>query len=115
MFFFKLPDAFVFCLREFLLRYLSPVSYTHLDVYKRQVTDGAVLPILHLNGYKISNPTIFSRISHEEVENFFKGCGWKPYFVEGDDPMTMHKKMAETMDTVIEEIKACLLYTSRCV
>ena len=70
------------------------------------VTDGAVLPILHLNGYKISNPTIFSRISHEEVENFFKGCGWKPYFVEGDDPMTMHKKMAETMDTVIEEIKA---------
>ena len=70
------------------------------------VTDGAVLPILHLNGYKISNPTIFSRISHEEVENFFKGCGWKPYFVEGDDPMTMHKKMAETMDPVIEEIKA---------
>ena len=70
------------------------------------ITDGAVLPILHLNGYKISNPTIFSRISHEEVESFFKGCGWKPYFVEGDDPMTMHKKMAETMDTVIEEIKA---------
>ena len=69
-------------------------------------SDGAVLPILHMNGYKISNPTIFSRISHEEVENFFKGCGWKPYFVEGDDPMTMHKKMAETMDTVIEEIKA---------
>ena len=70
------------------------------------ITDGAVLPILHLNGYKISNPTIFSRISHEELESYFKGCGWKPYFVEGDDPMTMHKKMAETMDTVIEEIKA---------
>ena len=70
------------------------------------ITDGAVLPILHLNGYKISNPTIFSRLSHEELECFFKGCGWKPYFVEGDDPMTMHKKMAETMDTVIEEIKA---------
>ena len=70
------------------------------------ITDGAVLPILHLNGYKISNPTIFSRISHEEVENFFKGCGWKPYFVEGDDPMTMHRKMAETMDACIEEIKA---------
>ena len=69
------------------------------------ITDGAVLPILHLNGYKISNPTIFSRLSHEELECFFKGCGWKPYFVEGDDPMTMHKKMAETMDTVIEEIK----------
>lgn len=69
------------------------------------VTDGAVLPILHLNGYKISNPTIFSRISHEEIEDFFKGCGWKPYFVEGDDPMTMHKKMAETLDVIIEEIK----------
>lgn len=70
------------------------------------VTDGAVLPILHLNGYKISNPTIFSRIPHDEIKSFFEGCGWKPYFVEGDDPMTMHKKMAETMDTVIEEIKA---------
>ena len=70
------------------------------------ITDGAVLPILHLNGYKISNPTIFSRIPHDEIKSFFEGCGWKPYFVEGDDPMTMHKKMAETMDTVIEEIKA---------
>ena len=70
------------------------------------INDGAVLPILHLNGYKISNPTIFSRISHEEIESFFKGCGWEPYFVEGDDPMTMHKLMAETMDTVIEKIKA---------
>ena len=70
------------------------------------ITDGAVLPILHLNGYKISNPTILSRIPHEELESYFKGCGWKPYFVEGDDPMTMHRQMAETMDTVIEEIKA---------
>ena len=65
-----------------------------------------MLPILHLNGYKISNPTIFSRISHDEIESFFHGCGWKPYFVEGDDPMTMHRKMAETVDTVIEEIHA---------
>ena len=70
------------------------------------ITDGAVLPILHLNGYKIANPTIFARISHEELQKFFEGCGWKPYFVEGDDPMTMHRKMAETMDVVIEEIKA---------
>ena len=70
------------------------------------INDGAVLPILHLNGYKISNPTIFSRISHEEIESFFKGCGWEPYFVEGDDPMTMHKLMAETMDTGIEKLKA---------
>ncbi len=70
------------------------------------IGDGAVLPILHLNGYKIANPTIFGRLSHVELENFFAGCGWKPYFVEGEDPMEMHRKMAETMDVVIEEIKA---------
>ena len=68
--------------------------------------DGAVLPILHLNGYKISNPTIFARMTHEQIEAYFKGCGWKAYFVEGDDPMTMHRLMAETMDTVVEEIHA---------
>ncbi len=70
------------------------------------IGDGAVLPILHLNGYKIANPTIFARMSHDEIVSFFKGCGWEPYFVEGDDPMTMHKLMAETMDTVIEKIRA---------
>ena len=69
------------------------------------VTDGAVLPILHLNGYKIANPTIFARISNEEIIDFFHGCGWEPYFVEGEEPMAMHKKMAETMDIVIEKIK----------
>ena len=67
---------------------------------------GAVLPILHLNGYKISNPTVLARISHEELEHFFDGCGWKPYFVEGSDPMEMHRKMAEALDTVMDEIKA---------
>ena len=70
------------------------------------ITDGAVLPVLNLNGYKISNPTVFSRIPHEELESFFVGCGWEPIFVEGDDPMTMHKLMAEAMDTAIEKIKA---------
>ncbi len=78
----------------------------HSNKFLNPVTDGAVLPILHLNGYKISNPTIFSRIPHEEIESFFKGCGWKPYFVEGDEPMDMHRKMAEAMDKAIEEIKA---------
>ena len=68
------------------------------------VGDGAVLPILHLNGYKISNPTVFGRMTHEEIESFFKGCSWKPYFVEGDAPMTMHAKMADTLDIVINEI-----------
>ena len=69
------------------------------------VSDGAVLPIFHLNGYKIANPTIFARMSHEEIVDFFHGCGWEPYFVEGSEPMDMHRKMAETMDTVIERIK----------
>ena len=68
-------------------------------------TDGAVLPILHLNGYKISNPTIFSRISKKEITNFFTGLGWKPYFVEGNDPMTMHTEMAKSLDRIIQEIK----------
>jgi len=70
------------------------------------ITDGAVLPIMHLNGYKIANPTVFARMSHQEIVDFFHGNGWEPYFVEGDDPMTMHKLMAETLDTVIEKIKA---------
>lgn len=78
----------------------------HSNKFLNPITDGAVLPILDLNGYKISNPTIFSRISHEEIESFFIGCGWKPYFVEGNDPMIMHEKMANTMDKVIEEIKS---------
>jgi xylulose-5-phosphate/fructose-6-phosphate phosphoketolase len=67
-------------------------------------SDGAVLPILHLNGYKISNPTVLARVEHEELEQFIRGCGWTPYFVEGDDPDTMHELMASTMETVVEEI-----------
>ena len=69
------------------------------------VSDGAVLPILHLNGFKISNPTILSRIEPEELEQFLRGCGWTPYFVEGDDPMTMHKLMAETVERAVCEIR----------
>ena len=69
------------------------------------VTDGAVLPILHLNGFKISNPTILSRIEPEELEHFLLGCGWTPYFVEGDDPETMHRLMADTLDQVIDDIR----------
>ena len=69
------------------------------------VTDGAVLPILHLNGYKISNPTILARIEHEELEQFFKGTGWTPLFVEGDDPEKMHELMAATLDKAIDSIK----------
>ena len=69
-------------------------------------TDGTVLPILHLNGYKIANPTIFARISREELEAFFKGCGWHPYFVEGSEPADMHQKMAAALDAAVAAIKA---------
>src|SRR5450631_2273445 len=69
------------------------------------ISDGAVLPILHLNGYKISNPTILSRIEREELEQFLRGCGWTPHFVEGDDPEKMHQLMAGTLDRAIESIR----------
>jgi xylulose-5-phosphate/fructose-6-phosphate phosphoketolase len=78
----------------------------HSNKFLNPVTDGAVLPILHLNGYKIANPTVLARISHEELESLFVGYGHKPYFVEGSDPETMHELMAETLDNVIAEIKA---------
>ncbi len=77
----------------------------HSNKFLNPVTDGVVLPILHLNGYKISNPTILARISNEELEQLFFGYGWNPYFLEGDDPKQMHQKMAAVLDTVIEEIK----------
>lgn len=70
------------------------------------VTDGAVLPILHLNGFKISNPTILSRQTHEEITAYFRGMGWEPFFVEGNDPEQMHPAMAEALDTIIERIAA---------
>jgi len=69
------------------------------------ITDGAVLPILHLNGFKISNPTVLARIEHEELEQFFCGCGWMPYFVEGNEPEKMHELMATTLDKVIDDIR----------
>ncbi|MEP7347703.1 MAG: hypothetical protein ABI877_20705, partial [Gemmatimonadaceae bacterium] len=69
------------------------------------ITDGAVLPILHLNGYKISNPTVLARIEHDELEQFLRGCGWTPYFVEGDEPELMHQLMAATLDRAIEDIQ----------
>ena len=77
-----------------------------LNKFVNPKTDGAVLPILHLNGYKIANPTVLARISHEELESFFRGCGWEPRFVEGSDPAEMHRKMADAMDECIEKILA---------
>lgn len=77
----------------------------HSNKFINPKTDGAVLPILHLNGYKISNPTILARIDKKQLKKLFEGYGWKPYFVEGDDPMQMHKKMAKIMDKCINKIK----------
>jgi len=78
----------------------------HSNKFLNPVTDGAVLPVLHLNGYKIANPTILSRISPEELESLFLGYGWVPYVVEGDDPKVMHPKMAAVMEHCITEIRA---------
>ena len=77
----------------------------HSNKFLNPATDGAVLPILHLNGYKIANPSLLARISHDELDQLLRGYGWTPYFVEGDDPETMHQLMAGTLETVIEEIK----------
>lgn len=77
----------------------------HSNKFLNPVRDGAVLPILHLNGYKINNPTILSRISHDELESLLRGYGWTPYFVEGDDPNTMHQTMAATMERCVLEIR----------
>ncbi len=68
------------------------------------ITDGAVLPILHLNGYKISNPTVLARIDHDELDQYLRGCGWTPHFVEGDVPEVMHQLMAGTLDQAIGDI-----------
>src|ERR1700722_17475388 len=69
------------------------------------VTDGAVLPILHLNGYKISNPTVLARIGDDELAQFLRGCGWNPHFVEGHEPAQMHQLMAATLESAIEDIR----------
>lgn len=78
----------------------------HSNKFLNPIHDGAVLPILHLNGYKIANPTILARISHDELKNLFTGYGYKPYFVEGSEHEPMHRLMARTMDKAVAEIKS---------
>ena len=78
----------------------------HSNKFLNPARDGAVLPILHLNGYKIANPTVLARISHEELADLFRGYGYEPHFVEGDDPETMHPLLAATLDTVYATIRA---------
>src|SRR6202167_2541948 len=76
----------------------------HSNKFLNPATDGAVLPILHLNGYKIANPTILARISREELDQLLRGYGWAPIYVEGHEPMTMHRAMAATLDLAVEQI-----------
>jgi len=77
----------------------------HSNKFLNPIRDGAVLPILHLNGYKIANPTLLARISPEELEDLFKGYGWTPYVVEGEDPELMHQKMAATVENCVQQIR----------
>jgi xylulose-5-phosphate/fructose-6-phosphate phosphoketolase len=77
----------------------------HSNKFLNPVHDGAVLPILHLNGYKIANPTVLARISHAELEELFRGYGYNPYFVDGEKPEQVHQLMAATLDTIVAEIK----------
>jgi len=100
------PDLVVACVIGDGEAETGPLATSwHSNKFLNAASDGAVLPILHLNGYKIANPTILARITKEELESLLRGYGWTPYYVEGDDPATMHKAMASTLDTVVEEIK----------
>jgi xylulose-5-phosphate/fructose-6-phosphate phosphoketolase len=100
------PDLIVACVVGDGEAETGPLATAwHSNKFLNPIHDGAVLPILQLNGYKIANPTVLARISHQELENLFLGYGYQPYFVEGSDPETMHQLMAATLDTVIAEIK----------
>src|SRR5579872_1100478 len=100
------PDLVVCCVVGDGESETGPLAASwHSNKFLNPVHDGAVLPILHLNGYKIANPTVPARISREELDQFLRGCGWVPHFVEGDDPPRMHQLMAAAMDQVIGDIR----------
>jgi xylulose-5-phosphate/fructose-6-phosphate phosphoketolase len=100
------PDLVVACVVGDGEAETGPLATSwHSNKFLNPATDGAVLPILHLNGYKIANPTVLARISHEELEHLFVGYGYTPYFVEGDDPTTMHRAMAATLDSIADHIR----------
>jgi xylulose-5-phosphate/fructose-6-phosphate phosphoketolase len=100
------PDLIVACVVGDGEAETGPLATAwHSNKFLNPLSDGVVLPILHLNGYKISNPTVLARISHEELEQLFRGYGWTPYFVEGDDPETMHQRMAYILDQATEDIR----------
>ena len=98
-----IPDLIVACVVGDGEAETGPLATSwHGNKFLNPATDGAVLPILHLNGYKIANPTILARIPRDELEKLFVGYGYKPNFVEGDDPATMHQLMAATLDMVLD-------------
>lgn len=100
------PDLIVACVVGDGEAETGPLATAwHSNKFINPVRDGAVLPILHLNGYKIANPTLLSRIPHEELAALFQGYGYEPFFVEGSDPTEMHQKMAATLDTCYERIR----------
>jgi len=100
------PDLVVACIVGDGEAETGPLATAwHSNKFLNPITDGAVLPILHLNGYKIANPTILARIPHEELEQLLRGYGWNPYFVEGDEPEKMHQLMASVVEKSILEIK----------
>ena len=99
------PDLIVACVVGDGEAETGPLATSwHSNKFLNPATDGAVLPILHLNGYKIANPTLMARIPREELESLFVGYGYKPYWVEGSDPVDVHQQMAGTMDAAIAEI-----------
>src|SRR5262245_35242879 len=101
------PDLFVTCVVGDGEAETGPLATGwHSNKFLSPAADGAVLPILHLNGYKIANPTVLARISHEELDHLFRGYGYTPHFVEGDDPQAMHQLMAGTLDAIVEEIRS---------
>jgi xylulose-5-phosphate/fructose-6-phosphate phosphoketolase len=99
------PDLIVTCVVGDGEAETGPLATAwHSNKFLNPVRDGAVLPILHLNGYKIANPTLLARIPRDDLESLLEGYGWRPYFVTGDDPAAMHQAMAATMDRVVDEI-----------
>ena len=101
------PDLIVACVIGDGEAETGPLATAwHSNKFLNPVGDGAVLPILHLNGYKIANPALLARISREELEQLLRGCGWIPHFVAGDEPAAMHQAMAATLDAVLADIQA---------
>src|SRR5207253_147694 len=100
------PDLIVACVVGDGEAETGPLATSwHSNKFLSPATDGAVLPILHLNGYKIANPCVLARITHEELDHLFRGYGYTPIFVEGDEPKKMHQLMAAALDRALEEIQ----------